>query len=97
MLQVFYLGVAYVFAMVSSVFKVFLHVFQMHVLNVSSAVRRMLQILHLNVSKIDQVLHLPPRLLLPCLGVSSSRHWLGIHRPFPLFSMLVMFRAVGPV
>jgi hypothetical protein len=27
--------------------------------------------LHLDVSKVDQVLHFAPRLLLPCLGVSS--------------------------
>ena len=36
----------------------------------------MFQIFHLNVSKVDRVLHLPPRLLLPHLGVSfSSRCW----------------------
>jgi hypothetical protein len=33
--------------------------------------RRMLQLLHLNVSKLDQMLHLSPRLLLPRLG---ARH-----------------------
>ena len=44
----------------------------MHVLSVSSVVRHMLQVLHLDVSKVDRVLHLPPRLLLPRLGVSSS-------------------------
>ena len=32
----------------------------------------MLQVLHLDVLKVDRVLHLPPRLLLPHLGVSSS-------------------------
>jgi hypothetical protein len=36
------------------------------------------------------MLHLPSCFLLPRLGVSSSRHWLGIHRLLlPLFSMLV--------
>jgi hypothetical protein len=33
-------------------------VFQMHVSCVSSAFRRMLQVLHLDVSKVDQILHL---------------------------------------
>jgi hypothetical protein len=32
----------------------------------------MLQVLHLNVSKVDRVLYFPPRLLLPRLGVSSA-------------------------
>jgi hypothetical protein len=32
----------------------------------------MLQGLHLDVSKVDQVLYLPPRLLLSRLGISSS-------------------------
>jgi hypothetical protein len=67
------LDVAYIFAMVLSAFLVFLQVFQKHVSSVSSAFRRMLQVLCLNVSKVDQVLHLPPRLLLSRLGVSSSR------------------------
>ena len=47
------------------------HVFQMHVSNVSSTFRRMLQVLHLNVSKLDRVLHLPLRFVLPRLGVLS--------------------------
>ena len=52
----------------------------MHVSSVSCAFRHMLQ-----------VLHLPPRLLLLCLGVSSSfRCRLGIRHPLHLFSMLVM-------
>jgi hypothetical protein len=38
--------------------------------NCLSAFRRMLQVLHLNVSKVDWVLHLPHRLLLPRFGVS---------------------------
>jgi hypothetical protein len=77
MLQVFYLDVAYVLQWFSSVL-----VFQMHVSSVSSAFRRMLQVLHLNISKVDWVLHLPPGFLLPHLGVSSSsRRWLGIRPP----------------
>jgi hypothetical protein len=32
----------------------------------------MLQVLHLDVSKVDQVLHLSPHFLPPRLGVSSS-------------------------
>jgi hypothetical protein len=48
--------------------------------------------LHLNISKVNRVLHLPSHLLLPRLGVSStSWHRLGICSS-PLFSMLVMFR-----
>ena len=63
--------------------------------------RCMFQVFHLDVLKVDRVLHPPPRLLLPCLGVSSSRCRLGIqtrgtggHCPLPLFSMLVMFEVV---
>ena len=55
----------------------------------------MLQVLHLNVSKVDRVLHLPPRFLLPRLGVSSSsRHRLGMRRSLSLFPMMVTFGAV---
>jgi hypothetical protein len=88
MLQVFYLDVAYILQWFSSVL-----VFQMHVLSVSSAFRRMLQVLHLNVSKVDWVLHLPPGffvasprclLLLPAL--------VGHPPPLPFFLMLVTFR-----
>jgi hypothetical protein len=67
----------------------------MHVSSISSAFSRMLQFLHLNVLKVkvDRVLHLRPRFLLPRLGVSSSSfwRWLGIRRPLLLFSMLVIF------
>ena len=34
-------------------FQVFLQVFQMHVSSVSSVFRRMLQVFHLNISKVD--------------------------------------------
>jgi hypothetical protein len=73
--------------MVSNNFQVLLQVFQMHVSSVSSVFKRVLQMLHLNVPEVDRVLHLPHRLLLLYLGVSSSsRHWLSIRRLLSLFS-----------
>jgi hypothetical protein len=94
----FYLDVAYVFQW----FQVFLGVsanvsdFQTHVQSVSSAFRRMLQVLHLNLNilKVDQMLHLPSRYLLSHFGVSSSssQRRLGI-RLLPLFSMLMTLGA----
>jgi hypothetical protein len=60
---------------------VFLQVFQMHVLGVLNAFRHMLQVLRLVISKVDQVLHLPPHFVLPRLGFSSFfRRQLGIRR-----------------
>jgi len=66
MLQLFHMNiakvdwdVAYVFAKVSSVFQVFLQGFKMHVSSVPSTFRHTLKVLHLNISKVDQVLHLP--------------------------------------
>jgi hypothetical protein len=57
--------------------------------------RRTFQVFHLSLKyvasvafecfKSRSVLHHPPRLLLPRLGVSSSRCHLGIHCPLPLF------------
>jgi hypothetical protein len=35
--------------------------------------RRMLQLLHLDVSKLDRLLHLPTRLLLPRLGLRCAK------------------------
>jgi hypothetical protein len=53
-----------------------LQVFKMHVSSVSSAFRRMLTVLHLDVSKVDRVFASPSSLAIACLGVSSSsRHW----------------------
>jgi hypothetical protein len=49
----------------------------MHVLSVSSVFRRMLQVLHLDLSDIDRVLHLHPRLLLSRLGVFS--YYVALH------------------
>ena len=48
-----------VFEMVFKCFSgVFLQVFLKHVSSISSIFRRMLQVLHLNVSKVDRVLHM---------------------------------------
>jgi hypothetical protein len=74
-------------------FHVFFQVFQTHVSSVSSVSRRMLQMFYRDGSKVDRVLHLSPRFMLPRLDVSSSRHQLGICHPLPLFSMLVTFGA----
>jgi hypothetical protein len=63
MLQVFYLDVAYIL-------EVFLQVFQMHVSNIYPVFICMLHVSHLNVSKVDRVLHLSPRLLLSRLASS---------------------------
>ena len=59
MMQVFYLDVAYVYIKGFKCFQVFLQVFQTHV---SFVFRRILQLLHLNVSKLDRVLYLSPRI-----------------------------------
>ena len=51
------------FIMVSSIFfRYFFQMLRTHVSNVLFILGRMLQLLYLNVSKLDQVLHLPPRL-----------------------------------
>jgi hypothetical protein len=46
------------FAMVFKYFQMFLQLFQTHVLSVSSVFRRILQVLHLDVSKVDRILHM---------------------------------------
>jgi hypothetical protein len=61
------------FTMVSNVFEVFLQVFQTYVSNVSFVFRYMLHLLQLDVSKLDRVLHLTPRL---CV-VTAWPHWCG--------------------
>jgi len=58
MLQVFYLDVAYVCNGFQTFLGVFFHVFHKHVSSVSSIFIRMLQVLHLYVLKVDQVLHM---------------------------------------
>jgi hypothetical protein len=66
-LHMFYTYVAHIlsgccvcFTWFSSGFQMFLQVFQMHVSSVSSTFRSMLQVLHLDISKVDRVLHLVP-------------------------------------
>ena len=58
---------------------------QTHVSNVSFVFRHMLQLWHLDVSKLDRVLHLPPRLLCYLASVSGTRKrrrspltWMGL-------------------
>jgi hypothetical protein len=61
-------------------------IFFMCFVSVSSAFRRILQLLYLDVSKVDRVLHLSSRFLLARLSVtSSSQCRLGIRRPLLLF------------
>ena len=67
----FYLDVAYVYDSFKC-FLVFLQVFPAHVSSVSLVLRHMFQVLYLNVSKVDWVLHLSPHLLLPRLDVAST-------------------------
>jgi hypothetical protein len=57
-LQVFYMDVTYVCNGFHAFFRCFLQVFQKHVLSVSFVFKRMLYIFYLDVSKIDQVLHM---------------------------------------
>jgi hypothetical protein len=55
----------------------------MLVSSVLSAFRSMLQVLHLDIVKLDQVLHLPPHFLMSRLSASSSQRWLA-SAPLPL-------------
>jgi hypothetical protein len=74
------LDILYVLQRYSSVFHMFLQVFQMHDSYVLSGLRHILQVLHLNVSKVDWVLHLLSCFLLLHLGISSSWSRLSIRR-----------------
>jgi hypothetical protein len=59
----------------SSIFRCFFQVYQKHVLSVSSTFRRMLQLLYLDVSKVDRVLHLsssPSATSSRCILLSTS-------------------------
>jgi hypothetical protein len=87
MLQVFYLDVVYV----CNSFKCFSGVFA----SVSDkyfkcfiVLRRMLQLLYLHISKLDRVLHLPPRLMLHRLGVKCGKRgrqrWSPLARAVPM-------------
>jgi hypothetical protein len=67
MFQVFLMDFSYVVQW----FQVFLSVFA-SVLDACFKCFICLQMLHLDVLQVDRVLHLPPYLLLPRLGVSSS-------------------------
>jgi len=90
MLQVFYPDIDYVLQWFSSVF---LQVFQKHVSSVSSTFRHMLQVLHLDVLKINQVLHLPRRFFYCLTSVFSLPPGAGWASSVPLlhFPMLVTF------
>jgi hypothetical protein len=57
-LQVYYLDVEYFCNDFSCVFQVFLQVFQTHVSSVLPVYRRMLQMFHLDVSKVNRLLHM---------------------------------------
>ena len=88
--------------MFAIVFKYFSRVFFASVSeafsSVSSVFRRMLQMFHLDVSKVDRVLYLPPRLLLPRLDVFSfSWHRLGISAPPSLLDASDVQGGMGPV
>jgi hypothetical protein len=72
MLQVFYLDVVYVLQWFFKCFMCFFVSASTYVSNISSVFRLMLQVLCLNISKINWVLHLSADILLPYLGVSSS-------------------------
>jgi hypothetical protein len=78
MLQVFYLNVPYVLQWFSNVFKCFCKYFQMHVSSVSSVFRRMLQLLHPDISKVDSALHMlqcdPPCCCCYCCGATVGHH-----------------------
>jgi hypothetical protein len=58
----------------------------------------LLQVLHLDVSKLDEVFHLPPRFLMPRLGVSSSFPASSGHLspPPPLLDASVVRSSRGP-
>jgi hypothetical protein len=53
-----FIWMLHLFTIVLSVFEVFLQVFQKHVSSVLFAFRRMLQPLHLDVSKVDRMLYM---------------------------------------
>jgi hypothetical protein len=82
----------------------FLQVFQMHVSSVLCAFKRMLQVLHLDVWKVDQMLHLAPSSPLAasprCLHLLSAPVGHPNQRrrqmpPLPFFSMLAAWRGMA--
>jgi hypothetical protein len=71
MLHVFYLDVAYILQwLFPSVFRCFYKCFR-RMLQVFQLFRTILQNFYLDVLKVDRVLHLTPRLLLPRIGACS--------------------------
>jgi hypothetical protein len=87
--KAFFLDVAYIFNGFSSVFS-FFQVFQTNVSSVSSVVRSMLQIFHLDISKVDGVLHmLQWRRWLADSGLPQSFNSFLVRRvsPSPLVSL----------
>jgi hypothetical protein len=73
------------FAMVFKYFSGIFHNFLGVCFKVFHLSLHMLQVMYLDVSKINRMLHLHPRFLLSRLGVSSSRCRLGIRHPLSLF------------
>jgi hypothetical protein len=71
MLHMFHAYIANVLSECCVCFTMVLKCFSCVFASVSSALR-MLYLLHLDFSKVDRILHLLPRFLLPRLGVSSS-------------------------
>jgi hypothetical protein len=85
------------FAMVFKCFHMFLQLFQTHVLSVSSVFRCMLQVLHLDVSKVDRdVAHVARTPMAseqwPAVGFPSSRGALHplLYSPFPSIPSISM-------
>jgi hypothetical protein len=72
MLQVFYLDVVYVLQWFQVMFRYFASVSDLY-FKCFIVFRRMLQLLYIDVSKLDRVLHLPPHLLLPRYGVRHRK------------------------
>jgi hypothetical protein len=74
----------------SSVFRCFFQVFEKHVSSVSSAFVRMLQLLYLDVSKVDRVLHLSSS-----SSATSSRCVLSALVKYPYDATAMSFRIGG--
>jgi hypothetical protein len=89
----------------SSIFHVFLQVFQTHVLSVSFAFRHVFQTLHLDVSKVDQVWRIlqrdPPSVATncSCWGAAQRAPTTEETRAIPARGLAtwVMSMACGPV
>jgi len=87
MLHVCLFGCLLIVAMISKcVSVVFSQVFHKYVLNISTAFKLMLQLLFLDVSKVDRVFYLSSRFCLCCLTSAPPplRRRLGICCPYSL-------------